>query len=158
MATNGNLVMEVVDRRFEWYEEKLMRESKIAQMCGEFEETLCGFVELFRFIEELNEAWREDVFTAVISYSNEFDAKMKGLYERWIASDAKIQSLLTFFEDQGYSNGVKGASEYRRVLGVATQTIAEWESPRVSTTLGCLAVVLDQEESKAFRELLLNSR
>lgn len=149
-----SLLLEVVDRRIEWYEDKLIAESKIAQLCGDFEETLCGFAELFRLICELNEVWREDVFSAITPYSPDFDAKVKAVFERWLACDGKIQNLLVFFEGHGYEGGVKGASEYRRFVKVARKTVAEWTSPQVATALGFHAIVMNKDESKALRSIL----
>jgi hypothetical protein len=148
-----DIFLNTVDRRLDAYE-KWLQEHKIAQLCHEFEETLCGYIELFQFISSMADEWRDDVFRGEIEYCPTLDSRIKSLFERWVGCDQMIQNLLTFFEGQGYDGGVQGASKYREALKEAKQIIAEWTAPSLSGSIALHTVTLNQEQGEALRRLL----
>ncbi len=160
------LFLEVVDHRIdehtekcrETHQEKWLVEYEVAQACLDFEECLGGFLEIFRMISDFNQSWRQNVFTGRKSPCAEAEAGIKALFEKWLGAESVFRDVLTFFEGQNYSEGVRGVGKYRQYLKAARITLAEWKSPELSPAIGHHRVALNAEQSNKFRALLSVSR
>jgi hypothetical protein len=153
MATN-QWAMRVVNRRIKSYEdEDWKRDYEVATRCWRFEQKLGGFIELFHFICEVNDLWREDVYGGIIEPETELNATVKDVFDKWLAICATIDRHLIFFEGQSFDGGVERAEEYRECVRTARSIRSNWKEPQIATAIGCRHILLDKEQSDWFRRL-----
>ena len=148
------LLLEAVDHRIDDYEEQWLVESKVAQLCIDFEESLAGFLEIFKLLRAIDSSWRHDVFTDIKQRCPATDRAIKKLYERWLAVSQVSEEILTFFEGQSYEGGIRGAIKLRQCVKNVQDILARWKPSEVSAAIGHHKVNLDKAQSKKFRELL----
>jgi hypothetical protein len=153
MAAN-EIFIDIMNERIDDYEETWKKEYEVAELCWEFEQQLGGYVELYRCIFNHKKRWSQSVFSGEIPYTTELERSIKALFERWLSLAGQVDLCLDYFEDQQFDGGVKGAEAYRGFVSSAKHVLATWRQPALSAAIGLRRVVLTEEQSVKFRELL----
>jgi hypothetical protein len=113
------------------------------------EQRIANCVETFRFISELNETWREDVFRGRVEYNKEQDESIKSLFEELISGGRTISE----------SHELIGLSPFwmeslEDCLRKANDIFTNWQAPTLSLAPGLREFRLDRDQTREIRDFL----
>ena len=124
-----------------------------AEKCRRFEKWLSAVMEIYYLIEELDDAWRTDVFRGVVPYNNEDHKLIQKLFESWLRLEILAKPFLLLYEGQ-FSDGVDGANEFRECCERARNHRSSSDPPTASVAIGLRDVTLDVDDSREIAEMM----
>jgi hypothetical protein len=152
-AMNHDYTLRVVAMRARPQGEPHVTE-KLTELRGIIEKVFASFLETFRFVSDIQEAWREDVFRGITKYSPEQDAAIRAYFNELVSGDQEVQRLRAELKKHGHKGAVKGLGEYQRILRKVKRILATWEAPELSIAMGLRHQKFDREQTAQLREIL----